>query len=113
MIDASQIVIPTTSAPWFDPVAPDRLIAPIHPEISETCPACGITRWMPVGMDVLPLPSADLLADESPVVASPGWFGAGKQSFSQILWRRDLAEFLVASSPKDFTIDAVGKRYEL
>jgi hypothetical protein len=41
------------------------------------------------------------------VVASPEWFGAGKQSFRQILWRRDLADFLVAASPKDFKVQDV------
>jgi len=41
------------------------------------------------------------------VLASQEWFGVGKRSFHQIIWRRDVAEFLVTSSPKDFKIEEV------
>lgn len=106
-LEASQIFIPSSTTPWFDRSELTRLIAPIHGEASETCGECDVTRWMPVGMDVLPMPPADVFIDQPAVIASPEWFGAGKQSFRQILWRPDIAQFLVASSPKDFKIQKV------
>lgn len=57
-LDASQVVIESSTDPWFTPVDLDRLIRPIHGDSSETCTECGATRWMPVGMDVLPAPPA-------------------------------------------------------
>ncbi|MGZ5422727.1 hypothetical protein [Aeromicrobium sp.] len=41
-------------------------------------------------------------------MASPEWFGAGNQTFRQILWRRDIAQFLLEVSPRDFKIQEVG-----
>lgn len=41
------------------------------------------------------------------VIASPEWFGDGKQSFRQILWRRDLAQLLLNAGPRDFKIQEV------
>ncbi|WP_341925949.1 hypothetical protein [Nocardioides psychrotolerans] len=107
-IGASQVVIESSVASWFDSADLNRLIAPIHGDASETCADCGVTRWMPVGMDVLPGPPESIVAAQPGVVASPEWFGAGKQSFRQILWRRDVADFLVSSSPKDFKVQEVG-----
>jgi hypothetical protein len=107
MIEARQVVIDSSVAPWLDAADLNRLITPIHGQASETCADCGVTRWMPVGMDVLPGPSGAIVAAQPTVVASPEWFGAGKQSFRQILWRRDVAEFLVSSSPKDFKVQEV------
>lgn len=103
-LDAGQVVIASSSTDWFDAADLTRLIAPIHGEASESCAVCGVTRWMPVGMDVLPQPAEEIFDGSPPVVASPEWFGAGKQSFQQILWRRDVAEFLLDASPKDFKI---------
>lgn len=105
--DASQIVISSSSEPWFDPELLTRRISRVHGQAREICPACGATRWYPVGMDVLPLPPTDRFDGNPPVLASREWFGAGKQSFHQILWRRDLAEFLLESSPRDFKIQEV------
>lgn len=103
-LNASQVVIESSNAEWFNPANLERLIRPIHGEASETCSECGVTRWMPVGMDVLPAPPVALLEGQPPVLASPEWFGAGKRSFRQIIWRRDVADFLLESSPKDFKI---------
>lgn len=103
-LDASQIIIESSPGPWFNTEDLERVIRPIHGDSFETCTECGITRWMPVGMDVLPPPPAGVLAPEPPVLASPEWFGAGKRSFRQILWRRDVADFLLENSPKDFKI---------
>ncbi|MDF1605809.1 hypothetical protein [Nocardioides sp. YIM 152315] len=106
-IGASQIVIESSTGPCFRSADLERLIGQIHEVSSTTCTACGTTRWMPVGMDALPLPSESILDGNLLVVASPEWFGAGMQSFRQILWRRDVAEFLVAISPKDFKIQEI------
>jgi len=103
-LEASQVVIEPSTVRWFKPVDLERVIRPIHGDPSETCSECGVTRWMPVGMDLLPAPPASVLEARPPVLASPEWFGAGKQSFRQILWRRDVAAFLLESSPKDFKI---------
>lgn len=103
-IDARQIVIAPSLVAWFDPTDLVRLIMPIHGEALATCAACAVIRWMPVEMDVLPKPSPAAFVGEPPVLASPEWFGDGMQSFSQIVWRRDVADFLVAASPKDFKI---------
>jgi hypothetical protein len=102
--DAQQIVVPTSAEPWFDGSDIAERISRVHGEASETCEECGITRWLPVEMVHLPTPPRSIFAGEPAVVASPEWFGAGKQSFRQFLWRRDLADFLVAASPKDFQI---------
>ena len=99
---AHQIAIESSALAWFDEADLRRIIAPIHGQASESCPACGTTRWLPVGMDSLPLPGPSVFSGNPPVVASSEWFGAGKRSFRQILWRSDLADFLLSSSPRDF-----------
>lgn len=106
--EAQQVVIHSSAEPWFDPSKLTERISRVHGEASKTCEVCGVTRWLPVGMDVLPWPPGATFVAEPPVVASPEWFGDGKQSFRQILWRRDLANFLVAASPKDFKIQNLG-----
>ncbi|WP_435749051.1 hypothetical protein [Microbacterium sp. PMB16] len=109
-LDAVQVIIDSSPDEWFVASELEKLIAPIHGEASETCVVCGIVRWMPVGMDILPPPPVDVLASEPPVVASPEWFGAGYQSFRQILWRRDVAEFLLTVGPRDFRIQELRAR---
>ena len=108
-LGARQVVIESSSAAWFEPADLEEVIAPIHGVSSQTCQVCDVTRWMPVGMDVLPPPPARVLAAAPPVVASPEYFGAGKQSFRQVLWRRDVAGFLVAVSPRDFRTQDISK----
>jgi hypothetical protein len=107
--EAEQIVIPTSADSWFDESDLAERVSQVHGEASETCEDCGMTRWLPVMMVDLPMPPSAIFAGQPAVVASPEWFGAGARSFSQILWRRDLADFLVAASPKDFGIRAIGR----
>lgn len=107
-LGARQVVVESSSEAWFRPADLRGVITPIHGKASETCVDCGVTRWMPVGMDVLPPPPQAVFARSPAVVASPEYFGAGKQSFRQILWRRDVADFLVAVSPRDLRIQAIG-----
>lgn len=104
---AYQVEIPTAEAVWFAPGDLEKILAPIHGEASKTCDECGVVRWMPVGMDVLPAPRSDLVAGEPAVIVSSEWFGDGKRSFRQFLWRRDVAEFLVESCSRDFKLGSV------
>jgi hypothetical protein len=41
------------------------------------------------------------------VAASPEWFGDRGNAFRQVLVLRDLAEMIVAASPRDFGIENV------
>lgn len=102
--EVKQIVIRSTAHPWFNPREIAERVSRVHGEASEYCGACGLKRWLPVGMVDLPVPPPTTFAADPAVVASPEWFGAGAQSFRQILWRSDFADFLVAASPKDFMI---------
>lgn len=106
--EAQQVVILSTAEPWFNPSELAERVSRVHGEASKTCEVCGVTRWLPVGMDVLPRPPGTAFVGEPAVVASPEWFGVGKRSFRQILWRRDLADSLIAASPKDFKVQDVG-----
>lgn len=104
---AAQVVINSSAQEWFGPQEIDKIIAAIHGVGFDTCSACDRRRWMPVGMDVLPSPPASVFTAEPPVIASAEWFGAGFQSFRQILWRRDVADFLLQEAPKDFKTQEV------
>jgi hypothetical protein len=106
--EAQQVVIHSTAEHWCNPSELADRVSRVHGEASKTCEVCGVKRWLPVGMDVLSWPPGATFVGEPPVVASPEWFGDGKQSFRQILWRRDLADFLVEASPKDFTFQNLG-----
>jgi hypothetical protein len=108
MIKANQVTVRSSPKPWFDPAVLTTRIEPVHGMAYETCSDCLVTRWMPVGMDTLPRPTDSIFAEEPAVVASPEWFGAGKQSFRQILWRRDVADYLVSVAPKDFRVQEIG-----
>lgn len=107
LLDAVQVMIQPSEREWFDPAQLTRRIESVHSVAGEACPACGVWKWMPVGMDILPPPPPSLLADTPPVIASPEWFGAGYASFRQIVWRRDVAEFLIDSGPKDFRLQEI------
>jgi hypothetical protein len=41
---------------------------------------------------------------DQPMIASPEWFGAGYAAFRQVLFKRDLAQYLASVSPRDFSI---------
>lgn len=102
-----QVVVPTVGKRWFDEEELRRRVVERHGAPGTLCPACGTWRWMPLTFGLLPPLKLDFSAVESDTVASPEWFGDGKQSYRQVLVRRELAEFLAAASPKDFKIRAV------
>ena len=109
--EASQIVAPVVGDAWFDyDELRERAIAD-HGTAGATCEECGVWRWMPMGFapvpplsDVTLPPLLDLpdLADVD-VAASPEWFGDGMKAFRLLLLRRELAEIIVAASPRDFS----------
>jgi hypothetical protein len=110
---ASQIVAPCVGDRWFDPDELRERTTAQHGTAGARCPECGVWRWMPLLFGDLPrfgrLPPLRVepgLGDVD-VAASPEWFGDGWNSFRQILLRRELAEMLVAASPKDFAIHEV------
>jgi hypothetical protein len=102
--DASQLVIPTFGSRWFLPEELDRRLVARHGSSGASCSVCGRRRWLPLPMSDLPVPTVDLSEVQADAVASPEWFGDGCQSSRSLLFRRELAESLVASSPKDFKI---------
>lgn len=107
--DAAQVDITPTRARWFEPAALEAIFSRIEDGTAgSACADCGVWRWMPIGMGDLMMPSSEATAGNPPVIASPEWFGDGKQSFRQVLWREDLAEMLATASPKDFRSKAVG-----
>jgi hypothetical protein len=103
---AMQIVVPSVGKAWFDPDQLGEKAVAHHGTAGATCPECGVWRWMPLAFGTLPAVSLSQLEGVD-IAASPEWFGAGCQSFRQILVRRELAELIVAASPKDFKVNVV------
>jgi hypothetical protein len=104
---AFQMVIPSTPSAWF---APDQLrerALDRHGVAGASCPACGIWRWMPLSFDLLPALRINAAWGDLGAVASPEWFGAGCQSFRQVLFHRPLAELIASASPRDFKLQEV------
>jgi len=105
--EATQIVVPTVGAAWFDPEELRESAIARHGVDGATCPECGVWRWMPLTFGFLPpLRIAHSLGDVA-IAGSPEWFGDGKRAFRQILVRRELAELIAAASPRDFKVQDV------
>jgi hypothetical protein len=62
---------------------------------------------MPLTFGLLPPVRQDGRWEEYDVIASPEWFGAGYQSFRQVLVRRSLAELISSASLRDFKVREV------
>lgn len=101
--EALQFVAPSVGADWFDPDELRRRAIERHGTAGASCPECGIWRWMPLSFEQLPPVRIDPEWAHHDVIASPEWFGDGHQAFRQVLVRRELAELIAASSPKDLT----------
>lgn len=102
--EAMQIVVPTIGDAWFDPgELREKLIAK-HGTAGATCSECGTWRWMPLGFGLLPPLRVKPGLGNADIAASPEWFGDGWNAFREVVVRRELAEFLVAASPRDFRI---------
>jgi hypothetical protein len=59
---------------------------------------------MPLTYGLLPPVLRDDRWEEYDVIASPEWFGAGHQSFRQVLVSRPLAELISGASTRDFSV---------
>jgi hypothetical protein len=101
---AHQVVFPTVGSRWFAVEDLERRTRARHGGTGSTCSTCGRWRWLPLPMNERPAPVEDFAGVEVDAVASPEWFGDGCQSSRDLLVRRELAEFLVAASPKDFKL---------
>ncbi|MFI6097475.1 hypothetical protein ACIA8G_18080 [Lentzea sp. NPDC051213] len=106
--DAMQIVAPWTEQPWFDHDELRAAAEQRHGVAGKTCPDCGAWRWMPLGFGVgLPPLRLDHAGQGKDVIASPEWFGDGWNAFRQLLFRRELAELIVAACPREVKINDV------
>lgn len=106
--DAVQIVVPTVGDVWFDHDELRVKATERHGVAGAACAECGVWRWMPLAFGFLPpLRIAPSLGEDVDIAASPEWFGDGWKAFRQILVRRELAELIAASSPRDFRVQPV------
>jgi hypothetical protein len=109
---ASQLVVPVVGERWFDPDELGARTTEAHGKAGAECPECGVWRWLPLGFTPLP-PMSEVVfpplldipeLDAVDVAASPEFFGDGMQAYRLLLFRRELADALVAASPRDFEI---------
>jgi hypothetical protein len=101
---AWQLVLPYVEGQWFDPEQLRERAAARHGVAGETCLGCGRWRWMPLPIAELPPFTGGEVLNGVDAAASPEWFGAGRQSFRKLLFRRSLAELIAGASPKDFKV---------
>ena len=102
--EAMQIVAPTVGVAWFDVQELRERTTAKHGGPGARCDECGVWRWYPLLAEEMPPYRFAPIGNDTHVVASPEWFGDGHQAFRQILVRRQLAELIVAASPRDFRI---------
>ena len=106
--DVFQIVVPSLGHAWFDPEALREAARAQHGGDGAQCADCGVWRWMPLEVGLLPALRVDPPLGEVDIAASPEWFGDGWNAFRQILMRRALAASIVAAGPQDFEVHEVG-----
>ena len=99
-----QLVPIVTGTSVYDPAALTERAVTRHGEAGRRCDGCQTWRWMPIGTRDLPPPHVGAEAEQADVLASPDWFGAGYKAFRQLLFRRALAEELVALNPRVWSI---------
>jgi hypothetical protein len=104
---AMQIVTPNVGPAWFDPDELRERAVARHGRPGAECSECRTWRWMPLPFEELPTVRSGPSWERYDVIASPEWFGAGKQSFREILVRRSLATVIATASPKDFRIQEI------
>ena len=102
-----QIVVPSVREAWFDPDELRAKESEQHGTAGAACSDCGIWRWMPLTFGTLPPLRITPPLEGVDIAASPEWFGDGWSAYRQILVRRELAEFIAASSPRDFRVATV------
>jgi len=104
---AQQIVIPTVGTQWFDAEELRAASTTRNGSDGARCHGCNRWRWMPVGWDLFPPLRIQPPLVDVDIAASPEWFGAGWNSYQEILVRRELAELLAEASPRDFVVTEV------
>jgi hypothetical protein len=105
--DAMQLVIPSTTEAWFDEGLMEKQVVKYDRRQEDRCDVCMTWKWPPLLFGNLPPIQNVAQLFEYDVVASPEWFGSGRSAYRQVLFRRELAELLVAASPRDFAIKEV------
>lgn len=105
--EAIQIVVPSVGEAWFDPDELREKAVAQHGSAGATCADCGTWRWMPLAFGMLPPLRITADLGEVDIAASPEWFGDGWSAYRQILVRRELAQLIASSSPKDFKVQEV------
>jgi len=101
---AVQIVVPTIGEAWFDPDELRARTVARHGAPGKSCAECGVWRWYGLNWDQMPPYRHPTMPEDVHVAASPEWFGSGGLAFRQFIFRRELAEMIVAASPRDFKV---------
>ncbi|MFC4139469.1 hypothetical protein ACYEXT_00565 [Microbacterium sp. MAH-37] len=102
--DALQLMFASTAEHWFDEDELTRQTSARHGVSGTTCAECGRWKWMPLSADLLPPVRVREGLRDVAIAASPEWFGDGGVAYREVLVRRDLAEFLHETSPRDFDL---------
>jgi hypothetical protein len=103
-----QILAEPTTEPWFEPGDLKAAVRARHRDhdgdrTGSTCGTCHRWKWLPVSEDAAPI-LAQSVASESDVIASPESFGDGLNSFHMLLFRRPLAELLLAVARRNWDL---------
>lgn len=103
-----QILPAQTVEPWHRREELVRAVRARHSEhdgerTGSSCGQCGRWKWLPVSEDEAPITASAVLST-SDAIASPEAFGDGLKSFRHLLFRRPLAETLVAASPRNWSL---------
>jgi hypothetical protein len=107
-----QLLPEVTGSDWYDPTDLAVAARDSHPHdesVGSTCQECGHWRWLPLSPGQAPARLESIKADGD-VIASPEIFGAGWKTFRHLLFRRPLAELLVAANPRTWSIREVPVR---
>ena len=104
---AKQLRAAVTSHAWYDPENLAKAVVAHHHRFEgertgTTCARCARWKWLPVAEHEAPIIGAALDSDRD-LIASPEVFGDGLQSFRHLLFRKELAEYIVAAAPRIWT----------
>jgi hypothetical protein len=105
--DARQVVATVTGEAWYDDSSLASATAAKHSTIGERCSECGVWKWTPVSPQDIHGLKEDVRLLDYPVIASPEWFGSGYGARHQVLFKRELAQYLASASPRDFSVKEI------
>lgn len=103
-----QLLPAVTEELWYDPDRLSTAVRARHREydgdrVGTRCSACSRWKWLPVSEGEAPIQPSSLNA-ESDLIASPEVFGDGLSAFRHLLFRKPLAEILVAANPRTWSV---------